>query len=108
MKLGLLSAVTFVPAAGALLLALVPRRFAAAQRWGALGVALGAFALSLPLYTRFDPAAADYQFEELASWMPGLGVAYHVGVDGISVLLVLLTTFLTPLALASAWRAIED
>src|SRR2546421_464425 len=48
------------------------------------------------------------QFEEFLRWMPGLGVGYHVGVDGISVLLVLLTTFLMPLALASAWHAIED
>ena len=66
------------------------------------------FALSVPLWTRFDGDSADFQFEEVARWMPTLGVSYHIGIDGISLLLVLLTTFLTPLALASAWHAIED
>src|SRR2546430_14851246 len=66
------------------------------------------FAASVPLWTGFDAGDADMQFEELLRWMPGLGVGYHVGVDGISVLLVLLTTFLMPVALASAWHAIED
>src|SRR5256886_16243374 len=66
------------------------------------------FAASVPLWTGFDGGDADVQFEELLRWMPGLGVGYHVGVDGISVLLVLLTTFLMPVALASAWHAIED
>ena len=76
----------------------------------ALGVAVATFLTSLPLFLRFDPDTPDYQFEQLVPWIPppGLGVSYHVGVDGISVLLVLLTTFLTPVALASAWRAIEE
>jgi len=105
---GLVSAVTFLPAAGALLLLLVPRRRAGALRGGALLVALATLALSLPLFLGFDGDAAGYQFEEARRWMPTLGVTYHVGIDGISVLLVLLTTFLTPLVLASAWRSIED
>src|SRR5438093_1332638 len=66
------------------------------------------FLLSLPLYFGFDAELIGYQFEEHARWMPTLGVSYHVGVDGISLLLVLLTTFLMPLALASAWDSIED
>jgi NADH-quinone oxidoreductase subunit M len=86
----------------------VPRRLDTVHRAGALGVALAAFVVSLPLWFRFDGDSADFQFEELGRWMPSLGVSYHVGVDGISLLLVLLTTFLTPLALASAWHAIED
>ncbi|OGK99349.1 MAG: NADH dehydrogenase [Candidatus Rokubacteria bacterium RIFCSPHIGHO2_12_FULL_73_22] len=105
---GLLSAVTFLPAAGALALLLVPRRMAGAQRVGALLIALAALALSLPLFLGFDADAAGYQFEEVRRWMPTLGVTYHVGIDGISLLLVLLTTFLTPLVLASAWHSIED
>jgi NADH-quinone oxidoreductase subunit M len=108
MTLGLLSVVTFLPAVGAVALALVPRRLDTVHRAGALGVALAAFVVSLPLWFRFDGDSADFQFEELGRWMPSLGVSYHVGVDGISLLLVLLTTFLTPLALASAWHAIED
>src|SRR5882724_7058566 len=107
--IGLLTVVTFLPAVGALLiLLLVPRRHEEALRWGGLVVSLATFAASVPLWTRFDAGEADMQFEELLRWMPGLGVGYHVGVDGISVLLVLLTTFLMPVALASAWHAIED
>jgi NADH-quinone oxidoreductase subunit M len=104
----LLSAVTFLPAGGGIALTLVPRRFEHVHRWGGLAIAAAAFAASIPLYARFDPGSADYQFEASVPWLPGLGAAYHVGVDGISVLLVLLTTFLTPVALLSAWRAIED
>ena len=103
---GLISLVTFLPAAGAVLLAFVPRQATAALRAGALIVSLLTFAVSLPLWFGFDAESADFQFEDVARWMPGLGVAYHVGIDGISLLLVLLTTFLIPIALASAWHAI--
>ena len=107
--IGLLTLITFLPALGALvILALVPRRHDAALRWSALGVSLATFAVSLPVWIGFDGDNADMQFEEALAWMPGLGVGYHLGVDGISVLLVLLTTFLMPIALASAWHAIED
>jgi NADH-quinone oxidoreductase subunit M len=105
---GLLTAVTFLPAVGAVAVALVPRPRVGLQRVVGLLVALATLVLSLPLWFRFDGASADYQFEEFYNWMPTLGVGFHVGVDGISLLLVLLTTFLTPLALASAWHAIED
>src|SRR5205814_4885644 len=107
--MGVLSVVTFLPALGALLiLVLVPRRHEAALRWGGLAASLATFVVSLPLWLRFDAGEADMQFEETLAWMPGLGAGYHVGIDGISVLLVLLTTFLMPVALASAWHAIED
>ena len=104
----LLTAVTFLPALGGLILVFVPRRHAGVLKTAALLIALLALALSLPLYGGFDGAAADFQFEERRPWMPTLGVSYHIGIDGISLLLVLLTTFLTPIALASAWHAIED
>ncbi len=105
---GLLTVVTFLPAAGALALLVVPRRAEVALRGAGLAVALATFALSVRLYLKFDAASPEYQFVEYAAWMPNLGVGYHVGIDGISLLLVLLTTFLTPIALASAWHAIED
>src|SRR5262249_47658080 len=55
----------------------------------------------------FNPQVAGYQFVELRPWMPSLGISYHLGLDGISVLLVLLTTFLMPLSLLSSWHSIE-
>jgi NADH-quinone oxidoreductase subunit M len=105
---GLLTAVTFLPALGAVVVALVPRTVAPVHRGLGLAFSLGTLALSLPLWFGFDAARADFQFGEVHAWMPTLGVSYHLGVDGISLLLVMLTTFLTPLALASAWHAIED
>ena len=103
-----LSLVVFLPAVGALIIALLPRggRDETVKR-AALAVALLTFLVSLPLYTGFDARVADYQFQERRPWMPSLGVSYHLGVDGISMLLVLLTTFLMPLTLLSSWHAIE-
>jgi NADH-quinone oxidoreductase subunit M len=90
------------------LLLFVPRRHEAVLRVAALAITVLTLALSLPLYFRFDGGSADYQFVEQMRWMPGLGVGYHVGIDGISLLLVLLTTLITPVALASTWHAIDD
>ena len=103
-----LSIVTLLPLAGALVLTLVPRRLDQVLRVGALIVSLAAFAASIRFYTGFDGSSASYQFEEQVAWMPSLGASYHIGIDGISLLLVLLTTLLMPIALASAWHAIED
>ena len=104
----LVSIVTFLPGIAGLVLLLMPRRSAGALRSASLAVAVVTFLLSLPLYIGFDPEIIGYQFEESRRWMPTLGVSYHVGIDGINLLLVLLTTFLTPVALAAAWGAIED
>src|SRR5216117_738870 len=104
----LLTAVTFLPALGGLVLLLAPRRVAAAFKVGGLVVTLATLLLSVPLYVGFDGDVADFQFEEARAWMPDFGISYHLGIDGISLLLVLLTTFLMPVALASAWHAIED
>jgi NADH-quinone oxidoreductase subunit M len=105
---GLLTAVLALPVVGALIVLLLPRHREGLQRGVGVAVAVATFALSVPLYTRFDGSTANYQFVEYAVWMPTLGVGYHLGIDGISLLLVLLTTFLTPIALASAWQAIEE
>src|SRR5256885_685706 len=104
----LLTAVTFLPALGGLVLLLVPRRVASAFKVGGRVVTLATLLLSVPLYFGFDGDVADFQFEEARAWMPDFGISYHLGIDGISLLLVLLTTFLMPVALASAWHAIED
>jgi NADH-quinone oxidoreductase subunit M len=108
LPIGLLTAVTFLPALGAVVLSLLPRERDGLLRGGALAASIATFLVSVPLYLRFDTASPDFQFEEFLRWMPSLGAGYHVGIDGISVLLVLLTTFLTPVALASAWNAIEE
>ncbi len=104
----LLSVVTFLPALGAIVLAFFPRERSAWSRWFAFLVAGATFAVSLVLYVRFDALMPDYQFVERLSWMPSFGISYHLGIDGISLLLVLLTTFLSPLALLSSWRAVEE
>src|SRR5438132_3044349 len=104
----LLTAVTFLPAVGAFVLLLVPRRVVSVFKVGGLVVTLVTLLLSVPLYVGFDGDVADFQFEEARAWMPDFGISYHLGIDGISLLLVLLTTFLMPVALASAWHAIED
>ncbi|HUF93837.1 MAG TPA: NADH-quinone oxidoreductase subunit M [Candidatus Limnocylindria bacterium] len=106
--MGILSAVLFLPLAGALALVLMPRRRPQLLMGAGLLVAAATFVISLPLFFRFDGDVPDYQFVEYAVWMPSLGVGYYLGIDGISLLLVLLTTFLTPIALLSAWHAIED
>ena len=108
MTIGLLTAVTFLPTLGAIVLALLPRRLAQVHRIIGLVITLVTFVLSVPLWFGFDGDSADMQFEEFYRWLPTLGVSYHVGIDGISLLLVLLTTFLMPITLASAWHAIED
>src|SRR3989441_12941350 len=88
----LLPAVTFLPALGGLVLLFVPRRVASAFKVGGLVVTLATLLLSVPLYVGFDGDVADFQFEEARAWMPDFGISYHLGIDGISLLLVLLTT----------------
>ncbi len=73
----------------------------------ALVVTLIEFLLSIPLFTAFETGDADMQFVTKIPWIESLGVSYHVGVDGISLLLVLLTTFIMPITILSSWRAIN-
>jgi NADH-quinone oxidoreductase subunit M len=110
----LLSLIIFFPLAGALLVLLAggrgdrPER-QAVVRWIALGASLVTFAATLVLWWWFDPSSAAYQFEERYSWIPAgeFGIQYYIGVDGISLLLVVLTAFLTPLALLSSWESVQ-
>ena len=109
MSFPLLTAIVFLPLAGAVLLLLVGGRDGERDdlvRWLALGVSLAVFLLTLVLWAGFDPASADCQFEERYAWIPRFGISYHVGVDGISLLLVVLTGFLTPLALLGSWGSV--
>lgn len=107
----LLSLITFLPLAGVLVILSVRGEeavVASNARWTALWTSLITFALSLILWFRFDRDTADFQFVEHLSWLPEFGVNYAMGVDGISVLFVLLSTFLTPLCILASWEAIGN
>jgi NADH-quinone oxidoreductase subunit M len=103
----LLTAIVALPVAGALALLGFGRGRDALVRQVALGIALVTFLLSLGLLAGFDAGSADFQFVERHEWLPDFGVSYHVGIDGISLWLVVLTTFLTPIALLCSWESVE-
>ncbi len=107
MSMPLLSLITFLPLAAAVLLIFFPKDRKRLLYGFALGVTVAVFAASLILYFGFDSAAAGPQFVERTAWL-GFGIQYHVGVDGISLFLVLLTTFLLPLVLLSSWSYIRE
>ncbi len=109
LNIPILSAIVYLPAVGALLMALfVPGRKLNLIRNTALGIALADFGLSLVLLVKYRPGYADFQLMERADWIPGLGIQYLMGVDGISLLLVLLTTMLGALAILSSFSSITD
>ena len=99
-----LTAVVFLPLAGAVMLFFVKESLV---RWTALVVALTDLGLSLPLWLLFDPSTPRMQFTERVSWIASPSINYSIGIDGISLPLLLLTTFLTPLCVLASWKAIE-
>ncbi|MFA6597983.1 MAG: NADH-quinone oxidoreductase subunit M [Ignavibacteriaceae bacterium] len=103
----LITYLLFIPLAGALLLLLFPKGKESSIRVFGLIVSLAAFVLSLIVYFKFDPANAGFQFTQKFIWVEKLNVSYFVGIDGLSLVLVLLTTFLTPLTLLSSWKGIQ-
>src|SRR5215467_4650684 len=103
----LLTAVVFLPTAGAVLLLLFPRSATGAARNFAFAVSVLDLAISLPLWTRFLLTQDGFQFREKVAWIPQLGISYDVGIDGISLLIVLLTTVLTPVALLFSLSHVE-
>ena len=103
-----LTAITFLPLAGAVVLCLVPRGEEAWIRRIAFGVGVLDFLWSLWLLQGFVVGEAGYQFQERQQWVPGLKIGYFLGVDGISLWLVLLTTFLTAIAILSSFAAVTE
>jgi NADH-quinone oxidoreductase subunit M len=101
----ILSTLIFLPLAGAVVLFMI-RDEKAARIWTLL-VSLAAFFLSLPLYFNFDLSTYKYQFAENAPWIPLFKINYTLGIDGISLLLVLLSTLLTPICVLASWKYIE-
>jgi NADH-quinone oxidoreductase subunit M len=102
-----LTIITFVPLAGALLLLTVPRRDDHV-RWGALGISIIEFLLSLRLPQMFSERIHGFQFEADQLWIPHPEIHYHLGIDGISMWLVLLTTFLVPLGVIISWKSVHN
>jgi NADH-quinone oxidoreductase subunit M len=106
----LLSLVIFLPLAGALAAAFFPAAEPRQHRAIALVTSLATFLVSLGLWFGFDAAAGapEFQFEVKAPWITTLGIGYHIGLDGVALLLVMLTTALTPITILSAWNAVHD
>ena len=110
---GILSLITFLPALGALVILALryvskgdTEAVAANARWVALFTTLATLAVSIIMVADFDPSNAGFQFVEHVAWFSG--ASYRMGVDGISVLFVLLTTFLMPICIAASWSSIKD
>ncbi|HTO85989.1 MAG TPA: NADH-quinone oxidoreductase subunit M [Thermoanaerobaculia bacterium] len=105
----ILSLIVYIPLLGALAIVfLVPREKAGAIKALATAAALLDFVVSLPLWFAFDRGGAGYQFVERVSWIPSLGVEYHFGIDGISLVLILLTTLMGVVAVACSYTAITE
>jgi NADH-quinone oxidoreductase subunit M len=107
---GVISLVTALPVLGAVLLFPIGGRNAPAARWIALGFSLAVLALTLGMWVHFDAGVAGaggMQFEERHAWVPTLGVEYRVGVDGLGILMMLLTAVVTPMGIAGSWRIEE-
>ena len=107
--LPILSAITFLPIVGALLILMTRGEDAVVARqvrYIALWTTLITFVLSLLIWIQFEPATAKFQFEERFDWLPQYRISYHMGVDGISMLFVILSTFLMPICILASWEAI--
>jgi NADH-quinone oxidoreductase subunit M len=106
----LLTLVTFFPVVGVLCILALPRASKNATRWIALAASAVTFLISLVVLLRFDTQQPGLQLTTRLPWIrvAGWTIEYHLGIDGLSLLLVLLTTFLTPISILSTWTAVED
>jgi NADH-quinone oxidoreductase subunit M len=103
----LLTLLVVLPVVGGVAVLMTGRGRDALAKQLALLVSLATFVLSLAVWAGFDATSAEYQFVERYTWLPDFGISYHIGVDGISLLLVILTTFLTPISILCSWESIE-
>ncbi|MGB4946346.1 MAG: NADH-quinone oxidoreductase subunit M, partial [Candidatus Competibacter denitrificans] len=106
-ELPLLSLVIWFPILGGIAVLFIGDDSPARARTMALTVAITAFLLSIPLYTAFDNATAAMQFQEFVAWIPAFNANYHLGVDGFSMPLILLTAFMTVLVVIAGWEVIQ-
>lgn len=106
----LLSVIVFLPTVFGLLLLPLSDKTKSEQnllKTLALVFSLIVFAVSLLMYNRFDASTSAFQFTEKANWISTFGISYSLGIDGVSMLLIMLTTFLTPIVLLGSWNAVE-
>ena len=108
MGFGLLSFLTWAPIAGGLVVLLLGDRGVRAGRWVALATAVVVFGASIPLWTQFNVSTFELQFPERLPWIPALNSTYYLGIDGISMPLILLTTLITVPVIIAAWTVIES
>jgi len=109
-NLPILTAITFLPLVGTVFILLLRGEnevVARQSRYVALWTTLVTFLLSLVLWFQFETGTANFQFEEKFAWLPQYRISYHMGVDGISMLFVLLSTFLTPICILASWDSIQ-
>lgn len=104
----LLTLSIFIPTLAGFIILLLPRRFELLQRSVALAGTAIAFALTVVVFVGFDGSTSAFQFEESWVWVSSLGINYHIGIDGISLFLVLLTTFLSMLCIVSSWGSVKE
>lgn len=97
---------TFLPMAGALIILFLKR--GPFIKWFALATTVATFIISLPIYKYFDKTTYKMQFAEIYSWIPTWNINYKVGVDGISVLFIILVTILSILCVSVSWKAIKE
>ena len=103
----ILSTLIFLPVAGAALLLLISRSNENLIKWFSLIVSIAAFIISIPLFAEFNKSTHLMQFTEKHAWIPSLNINYHLGIDGISVLFVLLSTLITILCVLISWNSIK-
>ena len=105
----LLSVIIFLPLLGGFIILIIKEDPVGTIniRWAAFWTSIGTFILSCLLWLQFDSSNRSYQFVEKISWFEDLNFNYHIGVDGISLFMILLSTFLTPLCILASWKSIQ-
>jgi len=103
----ILTLITFFPLIGVVLLMFVPKNRPDSVKSISLIIAFITFLFSLMLYSMFDPVANGMQFEIKIPWISTFGISYHLGIDGISLLLIMLTTILSVIVMISSWNSIK-
>jgi NADH-quinone oxidoreductase subunit M len=103
----IITVLTALPVAGALIVLALGERNKNLVRWTALAFSLAALVLTLILWFHFDRTSGALQFQERYNWIPALNVQYHVGIDGLGLLMLLLSSIVVPIGMAASWQ-IQD